>query len=97
MFFTLTSLKFLIRWYIANLFIILRQVGLSDLLISWITAFLTDRSQQVRIENVISHMSKVICGVPHGSVLGPILFIILVNDLEDVLSNKATLSCLPMT
>ena len=68
----------------------LRQIGLPDLLISWITAFLTDRSQQVRIENVISHMSKVTSGVPQGSVLGPILFIIYVNDLEDVLSNKAT-------
>ena len=34
----------------------LRQIGLPDLLISWITALLTDRSQQVRIENVISHM-----------------------------------------
>ena len=63
----------------------LRQICLPDLLIPWITAFLTDRSQQVKIENVVSHISKVISGV-----LGPILFIIYVNDLEDVLSNKAT-------
>ena len=67
----------------------LRQIGLPHVF-SWITVFLTDRSQQVRIENVISHMSKVISGVRQGSVLGPILFIIYVNDLEDFLSNKAT-------
>ena len=74
----------------------LRHIGLPDLLISWIAAFLTDRSQQVRIENVMSHMSKVISGVPQESVLDPILFITYVNDLEDVLSNKATFTCLPM-
>ena len=74
----------------------LRQIGLPDLLISWITAFLNDRSQQVRTENVISHMSKVISSVLQGSILGPILFIIYVNDLEDFFSNKATLSYLPM-
>ena len=53
----------------------LRQIGLPDLLISLITTFLSDRFQQIRIEKVESHISRVTNGVRQGSVLGSILFI----------------------
>jgi len=63
----------------------LMSYGICGNLLHWIENFLTDRYQCVSIDGFISSSCRVISGVPQGSVLGPILFIIYINDVCDII------------
>ena len=66
----------------------LRIYGFSDKLIKWVESFLTDRTQQVVVSGHLSLIAIILSGVPQGTVLGPILFLIFINDIHSCVQHS---------
>lgn len=66
----------------------LKSLGIEGKVHQWLTAFLTNREQVVLVDEQKSNPEKVLSGVPQGTVLGPLLFIMYINDIVKAIRNS---------
>ena len=67
------------------------KMGITGKVLNWIEGFLSARKQRVSLNGTYSTWKPVLSGVPQGSVMGPILFLVYINDLQDGIISKLKL------
>ena len=71
------------RVWLRGLLLKLERYGIKGNLLQWLGSYISAREQQVIIKNAISGKGILKVGVPHRSILGPLLYLVFINDIVD--------------
>ena len=63
-------------------------MGIQGKLLGWIKKYVSDRKQCTIANDIVSDVQDITCGVPHGSALGPLLFLLYINDISNSVVNS---------
>ena len=66
----------------------LNHYGIKGVVFNWFKSYLSDRTQYATINNERSEIHTITYGIPQGSILGPLLFLIYINDLSRSIKNS---------
>ena len=64
----------------------MNRCGIQGITLGWFKSYFTNRTQRCSVNGCLSDLTTLKCGVPQGTILGPLLFLIYINDLPDCLS-----------
>jgi len=70
-----------------KLFVKLKAYGVGGTLLQWIINLFACRTIQTRINDLLSDVCSLLCGVIQGSVIGPLMFLVYINDLVELLAS----------
>ena len=71
----------------------LGKYGIKEDLLCWFKSYLSNRTQRVMIKDALSRIGHLHAGVPRGSVLGHLMFLIFINDITDEIVGLGRLFC----
>ena len=62
-------------------------MGIREINLQWIRSYLNNRFQKTICNGKLSKIDQIKCGVPQGSILGPLFFLVYINDLKNEMKN----------
>ena len=65
------------------------SMGVDSITLKWLESYLSGRKQVVKIDGILTSCEEVKAGVPQGSILGPTLFLLFINDVPEAITNRA--------